>query len=150
MYRNQLFYFLYFVRRKNETLFNTKSVVGRVVIVLLLTGGLAFAGTFAVNTFVPTSAVASNCCAGAEQDTASDSASSELKECCAVKASIMSSSSTCSCGYANCPGGSCICQNSSKTCGCTGTNCTCPTICASASYSCSAGPSSLSMLSFRI
>ena len=124
-----------------KTLFNTKSIVGRVLIVSLLAGGLVFAGTFAVKTFVPTPAVASSCCSGTEQGAASDSISSESKECCAAKASIMSSSSDCSCGYSNCHKRPCSCQNSSKTCGCTGTNCTCPTICASASYSCSAGPS---------
>ncbi len=87
-----------------KVLFNTKSIVGRVVIVLLLTGGLVFAGTFAVNMFVPTPAVASSCCSGAEQGAASDSISSESKGCCAKEESITSSSSSCSCEYANCPG----------------------------------------------
>ena len=43
-----------------KAFFNTKSIVGRIVIVSLLAGGLVFAGTVAVNIFVPTPTDASD------------------------------------------------------------------------------------------
>lgn len=126
-----------------KVLFNTKSILGRVVIVSLLTGGLVFASTFAVNTFVPTPAVASSCCSGAEQSAASDSVSGESKGCCAKEVGITSTSSSCSCEYSNCPGSSCTCGNNDKGCGCSPPKpqkCSCSRICERGSYSCDVGP----------
>ena len=133
-----------------KALFNTKSIVGRVVIVLLFTGGLVFAGTFSVNTFVPTSAVASSCCAGAAQDAASDDVSGESNGCCAEKGSTISASSSC-CSHSNCPGTNpektCnTCGGSDRGCSCSppeGQTCSCSTrICKKGSYSCEVGPGS--------
>ena len=127
-----------------KVLFNSKSIVGRVLIVSLLVGGLVFAGTIAVNMFVPTPTEASNCCGSGEQGAASDSISSESKECCAKEDSIITASSSCSCGYSNCPD-ACTCGNNSKNCGCSppsGQSCSCPTICERGSYSCDVGPGS--------
>lgn len=119
-----------------KVLFNTKSILGRVVIVLLLTGGLAFAGTFAVNTFVPTPAVASSCCSGAEQGTTSDDVSGESKGCCVETKDTLTVSSSSCCTHANCSGGSCSCGGASKSCKGTCGTCSCALVCYKAQYGC--------------
>ena len=118
-----------------KAFFNTKSTVGRVMIVSLLASGLVFASTFAVNMFVPTPTEASNCCEGAELATVPDGNSSELqRHCTGRKGSITASS--CSCGHSNCPGGSCSCGGSSKSCRSTCGTCSCSSICDKGSFSC--------------
>ena len=127
-----------------KNFFNTKSIVGRVLIVLLLAGGLVFAGAFAVNIFVPTPTDAASCCGGVEQGTTSDDTSSEASEaksCCAVKAGTAGTASGCGCGHSNCPTSTCSgCQGSAQECGCHTSLCNCPKICKSASYGCDVGP----------
>ena len=59
-----------------KAFFNTKSIVGRVLIVSLLAGGLVFAGAFAVNIFVPTPTEASDCCGSVASGTDPDGISS--------------------------------------------------------------------------
>ena len=129
--------------------FNTKSIIGRVVIVLLLAGGLIFAGMFSVNTFVPTPAVASSCCGGAEQGAASDSISSESEGCCAKEGSTIGPAGSC-CSHTTCPDDNpdktCnTCGGSDKDCTCKAqdtNSCPCEKICEEGSYSCDAGPGS--------
>ncbi len=121
-----------------KTLFNSKSIVGRVLIVSLLSGGLVFAGTIAVNMFVPTPTEVSNCCRSVDQVTTSDSNvnSSETGRCCVeIKNTLTVSSSSC-CTHANCPGGSCSCGGASKTCkGVCGT-CSCSLVCDKGNFGC--------------
>lgn len=115
-----------------KTFFSTKSIVGRVLIVSLLAGGLVFASTFAVNMFVPTPTDAASCCGSVDQVTTSDDSSSETGRCCPEMADTLTTSSSCSCGHSNCPGGSCSCGGNSRSCsGCN--KCGCPSICSSAS-----------------
>jgi len=96
------FNFLY--EEKNENLFNTKSIVGRVLILSLLVGGLVCAGTFAVNTFVPTPTEAANCCGSAEQGTNLDRTYSEMESCCGNNDGPLTTSSKCSCvSNSSCP-----------------------------------------------
>ena len=123
-------------RRKMKAFFNTKSIVGRIVIVSLLAGGLVFASAVAVNMFVPTPTEASNCCERVELTTAPDENPIELQRCCSDKNSSITASS-CSCGHANCPGGSCSCDGSSKSCSSVCGTCSCSSICDSGSFSCS-------------
>ena len=123
-----------------KAFFNTKSIVGRVLIVSLLAGGLVFAGTLAVNMFVPTPTDAASCCGSVNQVTTSDDSSSELENCCGSKDTTLTTSSACSCvSNSSCPcssGGSCGtksgCSNgcSSSLCGsCDGTICSKSTPC---------------------
>ena len=123
-----------------KAFFNTKSIVGRMLIVSLLAGGLVFAGTLAVNMFVPTPTDAASCCGGTEQGTNPDGTSSEMGSCCESNDGTLTTSSACSCvSNSSCPcssGGSCGtksgCSNgcSSSSCGsCDGTICSKSTPC---------------------
>ena len=120
-----------------KAFFNTKSIVGRVLIVSLLAGGLVFAGAFAVNIFVPTPTDAASCCGSVDQVTTSDDSSSETGRCCPEMADPLTTSSSCSCGHSNCPDGSCSCGGSSKSCNSSCGTCSCTTtVCASGNIFC--------------
>lgn len=134
--------------------FNPKNIVGRVLIVSLLAGGLVFAGTFAVNTFVPTSTEASDCCGVSEVGDAVDGTQTETASdvdiaadgnpgkqtgCCAAGKRSNTVTSSCSCGHSNCPSTCSGCSGSDQSCGCH-SDCSCPRICKSASYGCDVGP----------
>jgi len=108
-----------------KAFFNTKSIVRRVLIVSLLAGGVVFAGTFAVNMFVPTPTEASDCCGSVASGTDPDGISSEMESCCGSNDTTLTTSSACSCGHSNCPGGSCSCGGSSKSCSSTCGTCSC-------------------------
>ena len=122
-----------------KAFFNTKSIVGRALIVSLLAGGLVFAGTLAVNMFVPTPTNAASCCGGTEQGTNLDETSSEMESCCGSNDTTLTTSSACSCvSNSSCPcssGGSCGtksgCSNGcNSSCGnCDGTICSKSTPC---------------------
>ena len=101
-----------------KALFNTKSIVGRVLIVSLLAGGFVFVGAFAVNMFVPTPTDAASCCGGTEQRTNLDGTSGEMRSCCESNVTTLTTSSACSCTGTSC--GSC---SSSGACGSTKPGC---------------------------
>ncbi|MCE2413158.1 hypothetical protein J4G07_04070 [Candidatus Poribacteria bacterium] len=102
-----------------KAFFNTKSIVGRVLIVSLLAGGLVFAGAFAVNIFVPTPTEASDCCGGSESELATDGVSSKLEGCCgSAKGNLTVTSEPCNCmGNSTCSTSTCSSSSS-----CSGTN----------------------------
>ena len=102
-----------------KAFFNTKSIVGRILIVSLLVSGLAFAGTFAVNLFVPTPTEAANCCGTAEQGTTLDGNPSELGNLHgSSKLVLTTSSDPCNCmGNSTCSTSTCSSSSS-----CSGTN----------------------------
>jgi len=107
-----------------KTFFNTKSIVGRVLIVLLLATGLVFASTFAVNMFVPAPTEASNCCGGAEQGTDTDATPSVPEGCCESGNTFSTTSTSdddCECGDSGC---SCSSYNA-----CGGPSDRCPSSC---------------------
>lgn len=92
-----------------KAFFNTKSIVGRVLIVSLLAGGLVFAGTLAVNMFVPTPTEASNCCGVTESELAKDGTSNKLEGCCgSTKGPLTVTSDPCKClGNSTCSTSTC-------------------------------------------
>lgn len=97
-----------------KAFFNTKSIVGRVLIVSLLAGGLVFAGTLAVNMFVPTPTDAASCCGGKRTATP-DGNADELENCCGGAKHSLTVSSGCTClGNSTCPTSRC---SSSASCG---------------------------------
>ena len=116
-----------------KAFFNTKSIVGRVLIVSLLAGGLVFASTLAVNMFVPTPTEASDCCRNAEQETAKGEISSK-SNCCARHNLLPTTSSDddCPCKAEGCNASSCsdctpkkcptdaTCNDGNVDCGCNG------------------------------
>ena len=101
-----------------KAFFNTKSIVGRVLIVSLLAGGLVFAGAFAVNMFVPTPTDAASCCGSVASGIDPDEISSEMESCCGSNDTTLTTSSACSCTGTSC--GSC---SSSGACGSTKPGC---------------------------
>lgn len=120
-------------RRKMKAFFNTKSIVGRIVIVSLLAGGLVFASAVAVNMFVPTPTEASNCCGSTELGGTKDKTSGQSNCCGGGKAlPTTSSDDDCPCNAGGCDASSCsdctpkkcptdaTCNDGNIDCGCDG------------------------------